>query len=293
MNIRRMMIAVLVLSFCGVCFSAGSGKADGKIDIKLASYNIRYAGGDRGANSWDNRKEPLANYINELKPDVIGMQEALLVQVEYMKANLDGYSMVGVGRDDGKCSGEFSPVFYNNEKYLLDSCGTFWLSETPEVAGSRSWNAACNRICSWVRLVDIASSKTFYVFNTHFDHQSQQAKDESAKLIAAKMAEIGNGGPAFLMGDFNSLPDSKPIKYLTGEGEDKPTSILVDSLAKVGTEESLGSTFNSFGRSDSFGRIDYILCPEDVDVVAGEVGPAKDGDVFLSDHNGIWTVVKF
>ncbi len=293
MNIRRMVFVVFMFLVFGVCYGVGTGKDYSKTELKLASYNLRYAGGDRGANSWDNRKSALAKYVNELKPDVIGMQEAELVQVKYLQQNLDDYSMAGVGRDDGKCRGEFSPVFYNKTKYVLDSCGTFWLSKTPEVAGSRSWNSSCNRICSWVKLIDIASSKPFYFFNTHFDHRSQQAKDESAKLITAKIAEISKGEPVFLTGDFNSYPESGPIKYICGKSEEKPDICMVDTLAKVGTKESLRGTFNCYDSDKLTDRIDFIFCTEDVEVKTGEVGPARVGDQFLSDHNAIWSVVEF
>ena len=292
MNNIKVIVTVLIMLVGSLCFASDNSAIDSKVELKLASYNIRYAGGDRGANSWDNRKQGLVKYVNDLKPDVIGMQEALLLQVKYLLANLDGYAMAGVGRDDGLTAGEFSPIFYNRNKFVLDSCGTFWLSETPEVAGSRSWNAACNRICSWVKLVDIDSSKSFFVFNTHFDHQSELAKDESAKLICSKINEIGKGEPAFLTGDFNSLPDSVPVKYITGKLEQKPAVNLIDSLAAVGSAESLRGTFNSFGRAQNPGRIDYIFCPENVEVKIGAVGPDKVGEQFLSDHNPIWADIN-
>ena len=291
MNIRIVMILVLVLAVSGVCFCA-DGKADGKVDLKLASYNIRYAGGDRGANSWDNRKGPLAEYINELKPDVIGMQEALLVQVKFMKANLDGYAMVGVGRDDGKCDGEFSPVFYNREKFVLDSCGTFWLSETPETPGIKGWGANCVRICSWVRLIEIKSSKAFYVYNTHFDHVSQPAKDNSAKLIAERVNNRTDKDPVFLMGDFNSTPESFPVKYLTGKVENAvPPVVFTETMSVLNTNLSLKGTSNSFGRRDNPPRIDYIFYNGNVKVKDGAVGPSEVDGQFLSDHNPIWVVM--
>ena len=99
------------------------------------------------------------------------------------------YAYEGVGRDDGKRLGEYSAVFYNQDRFLKKQGGTFWLSETPETC-TFGWDAVCRRVCSWVELEDRESGATLHVFNTHFDHVGVEARKNSAALILKKISEI-------------------------------------------------------------------------------------------------------
>ena len=161
-------------------------------EIKLITYNIRLNTQADDVNAWPLRKEKFGNLLNQYNANIWCFQEVLHKQLIDLKAMLPEYSYIGVGRDDGKESGEYSPIFYKNSLYQLVSSGTFWLSPTPNVVASKGWDAAITRICSWAQLEDKTTHKVFFVFNTHFDHIGKKARKESAKLIFATMNELTN-----------------------------------------------------------------------------------------------------
>ena len=163
-----------------------------ELPLRVMSYNIRLdAQVDEQAGwGWSKRKQALCDLITLVNPDLFGLQEVVVNQLEYIAAQFPDYAYVGSGRDDGKSKGEFSPIFFNKVKFDLLASGTFWLSETPEVVGSKGWDAAICRVCSWVKLKSKQSGKVFFQFNTHFDHIGKQARAESAKLILRKIVEL-------------------------------------------------------------------------------------------------------
>lgn len=118
----------------------------------VLSFNIRYDNPGDGENQWSFRKDKVADLIQFHEATIVGMQEALKSQIDDLQDLLPGFSWIGVGRDDGKEAGEFSPVFYKKDQLTLLKKGTFWLSETCDIAGSRGWDAACNRVVTWVFL---------------------------------------------------------------------------------------------------------------------------------------------
>jgi endonuclease/exonuclease/phosphatase family metal-dependent hydrolase len=132
------------------------------------TFNVRYDNPDDSLNSWLNRAKFICNFLNDEKPDLLGMQEVLVHQYEYLDSLLTGYSSVGVGRDDGAREGEMNPVFFRKDRFDLIRTRTFWLSDTPEVAGTKAWGANLPRIVTWVELSEKTTSEHFYFFNTHF-----------------------------------------------------------------------------------------------------------------------------
>ncbi|MBZ0258416.1 endonuclease/exonuclease/phosphatase family protein [bacterium] len=201
----------LFAAFAAVLLVCSSGFAQD--DFNVMTYNIRYDNRD-DPNPWPDRKEEVASIIN--RADLIGLQEVLKNQLDDLAALLPDHNWIGVGRDDGKEKGEYSCIFYRKARFDLKKFDTFWLSETPDVPGSMSWDTSLTRICTWGKFVDKKSGKTFMMFNTHFDHRGRQARDESAKLIAKKGVELADGAPSILTGDFNSREDSNAYKTLTG-----------------------------------------------------------------------------
>ena len=189
-------------------------------EITVISYNIRYDNPDDGENQWSLRKEKVASYLRETQPDIVGMQEVLQHQLEYLNDVLDKFSYVGVGRDDGKTKGEYSPILYNSMNLKVEESNTFWLSETPEEI-SVGWDAALERICTYARFKDLTSGKQFWVFNTHFDHIGELARAASARLILRKIEKLNKMNiPVVITGDFNLTPDTEPIKILQNSFED-------------------------------------------------------------------------
>ncbi len=173
--------------------------------VRVGTYNIRLQRGDTGTpNDWDARKADMVDLIRRLDMDVFGLQEVCPGQADYLTKSLPQYVMSGVHREDGKRKGEASPVFYRKDRFDAVKSGTFWLSETPDVPGSKSWQTACPRVCSWILLKDRRTGKAFCFANTHADHVSKLARKEGMLLITRRMREFAPPGtPVVFTGDHN------------------------------------------------------------------------------------------
>ena len=189
-------------------------------EIKVISYNIRLNTKSDGDNCWDNRKHASINMINEEKPTIFGVQEALPEQVQYLVENLPEYGYIGVGRDDGKKKGEYMAIFYLKEEVELLDGGTFWLSETPDKP-SKGWDAACFRSCTWTKLKMKTNGKIFAYLNTHLDHVGNVARKEGLALIMKRAQEIVEDDmPVILTADFNAVTSSPIFEPLNGVMKD-------------------------------------------------------------------------
>ena len=229
--------------------------------IEAMTYNIRLDTESDGADAWDFRKQGLVDQIKFHEPDVLGIQEGLLHQVEHINAALPDYSYVGAGRDDGKQGGEFSAIFYDTRRLERLAHGTFWLSESPDQA-SVGWDAALKRICTYARFKDLGSSQTFWVFNTHFDHKGVVAREKSAELITAQIDKINvHEDPVLLMGDFNAVPGSAPIRAIMESMNDAKEQASVVAFGPDGTVRFRpNETAGRFGIDQPVTRrIDYIF----------------------------------
>ena len=216
----------------------------------VMSFNIRLDVDSDGVNSWDNRKQEIVSIIKNQKIDILGIQEGLPSQISYLSDQLDEYNMIGQGRDGGN-NGEYSAIFYNNEKLSLNDSETFWLSNTPNIP-SIGWDAALNRIATVGSFTMSKSNDKLIIYNSHFDHIGKIARENSVDVIL-KHIEKNNflESPIVVMGDFNSEPNETPIKKLS--------KWLNDSFYEFPIEEAQG-TFNGFDvKSKLRKRIDYIF----------------------------------
>ena len=222
-------------------------------EIKVMTYNIKYDNVHDTVNNWNDRKDAMVELLKHYSPGIIGMQEVVHQQLTYLAAQLNQYGHIGVGREDGKKKGEYSPILYDTTKYKLLKSETFWLSETPDRT-SVGWDAALERICTYGLFEDIKSKKRFWVFNTHFDHIGEMAREKSVELIVSKINGINTDGfPVILMGDLNLTPDKKPIMYLQKELMDGQMATNQPFYGPTGT-------FNGFDPNKILdNRIDYIF----------------------------------
>jgi endonuclease/exonuclease/phosphatase family metal-dependent hydrolase len=220
--------------------------------LKLITYNIRLQTASDGPNSWTNRKDFLTGQLVFYAPDVFGVQEALPEQVNDLTTALPLYGMVGTGRD-GFGKGESSNIFYRSNRFTLKDSGTFWLSETPGKI-SKGWDAALNRVCTYVLLKDKQSKKTFWVFNTHLDHIGEVARTKSLELILHTIDSLNTRKyPVVLMGDFNSEPQTPRITALREKMND---ARLISEEPPFGPQ----GTFNGFKHDQPVtALIDYIF----------------------------------
>ncbi|MHC4090816.1 MAG: endonuclease/exonuclease/phosphatase family protein, partial [Planctomycetota bacterium] len=160
---------------------------DDGLDLRVMSFNIRYGSARDGENRWEKRRDLVFAVLRDHRPDVAGLQEALHWQIDEIRQALPKYAMVGVGRKDGKRNGEFAPLFYLVQRFRISEQGTFWLSDTPAVPGSKSWGNGVPRICTWARFVEKDSGTAFYVYNLHLDHKSQPSRVGGVELLAERI----------------------------------------------------------------------------------------------------------
>jgi endonuclease/exonuclease/phosphatase family metal-dependent hydrolase len=226
------------------------------LSIRVITYNIRMDTVQDGKNQWHHRKDRVINLIRHYKPDLLGVQEALPQQMSDLQTGLSDYGAYGVGRNDGKDSGEFSAVFYRHDRFELSNKGTFWLSEAPDTPGSKGWDAALPRICSWIKLKDRLTNKELCYFNTHFDHKGQNARRESAHLILTRIQQIaGSSTPAILTGDFNTGPQSDAYRTIITN-----TTFEDAKLSTESPHSGPDGTWSTFDVGSGIGdRIDYIF----------------------------------
>lgn len=222
-------------------------------NFKAMSYNIKYDNVNDTVNNWNDRKAEMVDLLKNHNPDFIGMQEVIAHQLKYLDKALPNFKYIGVGRDDGKEKGEFSPILYNATKFKHINSNTFWLSKTPNNI-SVGWDASMERICSYGLFEDIETNKKLWVFNTHFDHRGTKARKKSAQLILKKIKLLNvDDLPVILMGDFNLSPEDKPIQRIQKKMDD---GLLISKTPMKGPK----GTFNGFDIYDPMvKRIDYIF----------------------------------
>lgn len=250
--------------------------------LRVATWNIRYDNPDDGPNAWPLRRERVGALVRFLQPDVIGFQEALHGQVLDLADMLPGYRWVGVGRDDGKQTGEYSPVFYRADRVTLSDSGTVWLSQQPDSVGSVGWDAALPRVATWVS-AEMAGGQ-YVILNAHFDHVGTEARRNSAALLVGLANDKSRAADgALVIGDFNAAPGSEPYAVLAAGLRDARTLGADHS----GPDETyFGFSVAAAGDSTAFsGRsIDHIFVSEGTEVVRTAVLTSHRRGRFLSDH---------
>ncbi|MEZ6143086.1 MAG: endonuclease/exonuclease/phosphatase family protein [Zavarzinella sp.] len=283
----------------GVCSTDAQEKAPMEISastVRVMSYNIRYGTARDGANAWDKRKDFLLATIQEHDVDLLGTQETLGFQRDFLAKGLPEFTTVGVGREDGKEKGEMTAVFFRTARFELLDSGHFWLSETPEVAGSKSWDSSLPRMVTWVKLRDRSKLVTepILFMNTHFDHIGKVARKESSVLVRRKLLELGKDCRLILTGDFNSAENSEPYQALFSAQNDV-TSPVQDSYRiyqpKVLPNE--GTSTSTFEVKKSTGaRIDWIACSPTWEVRAAWIDRTHRNGSTPSDHFAVLAVLR-
>lgn len=242
-KINKIILVVFLL------FASGSFYGQ---NLKIMTYNIRLDVASDGENAWSKRKDYFASQIQFYSPDIFGVQEATPGQVTDIASALPNYNKFGVGREEGG-TGEACTIYYKKDRFKVEQSNTFWLSETPNVV-SRGWDAACNRVCTYGLFKDLKTKKTFWVFNLHLDHMGEEARIKGVQLALKKISELNTKKyPAFLMGDFNSEPDTKQITEIKK---------VMDDTKDVSKEKPFGpsGTFNDFKHNEPVTLLlDYIF----------------------------------
>lgn len=286
---KKYFLLVLTI-FISLFFSVQDSLGE-EMKIRWGTFNIRLINQDdyKIECGWNQRKERIIHYLIENKIDICGMQEVTYEQLKFLRENLNEYDYVGVGRTDGMNKGEATPVFYRKDKYEALDKGNFWLSETPGVVGSKGWDAALERIASWVKLKEKKTGRIFMAVNTHFDHVGKVARCESAKLIMRKIQDIVGDNPAVVTGDFNvTEQDEAYVTMVTNDFK------MYDACHITENNTGTAFTYHDFCRipADKAEKIDFIFVTPNIKVIHTHIEqPTKEYQ--LSDHNPHYADIEF
>jgi endonuclease/exonuclease/phosphatase family metal-dependent hydrolase len=264
----------------------------------LMTFNIRYGTASDGRNSWSNRRDAAMEVIRRNNPDIIGLQEALGFQLDQLVTGLGGYVRIGAGRDDGKEAGEHAAILFRSERFALVKSGTFWLSKTPDVPGSRSWGSHSPRICTWAKLHDRKTGRGILCYNVHLDPLWPQAREKGIALVVRHIASQDGALPVVITGDFNSGERSRAIRLLKGECRDNdcpalPMHFFTDTFRTVHPLARQVGTFNFFYGINAGPKIDFILSSPGIDVCDARIVRDVINDHYPSDHYPVFARVQY
>lgn len=253
--------------------------------LKVLSCNVRVdvpADGLAG-NGWNDRKQFCAEVVSRQNADIICLQECQNVHFTDLQLALDGYATFGLQNP----ALDYSPtnaIFYSSSRFKTISAGGFWLSETPHVAGSISWDSARPRFVNWVDLKDIPSGRRLRVWNLHFDHIGQIARENQARVLVEGSAPFGDDWPQFLTGDFNCDASNKALDIVKSGG-------WIDTYALLHGEDEPGTTYHAFEGPEFtrppetyVGKMDFVFCKGPVKVLAADIIRDNRDGRYPSDH---------
>jgi endonuclease/exonuclease/phosphatase family metal-dependent hydrolase len=243
--------------------------------MRVLTFNLRFANPLDGLNQWDYRKELVVETIFACEPDLLGTQEGTVPQLEYLTRHLHGFlPLVAHRQVDPTC--QYPTIFYRQEFQVKES-GEFWLSETPEVHRSKSWNSAFPRMVTYGLFCEAGRDLWFYFLDTHLDHISSEARFQGARLI--QQFCLQKNLPLILAGDFNEPPDAAVYQELTGQDLG-----LVDTWRTSHAPDHNPPTQHDFAGQPRGHRIDWILISVPFQVTKAEVVEYNHRGRYPSDH---------
>ncbi len=260
--------------------------------VRVMTFNIRYGTAGDGENAWPKRQELVLETIQKFNPDLLGTQEVLAFQADYLSEHLKDYGFVGVGRDDGKRAGEMSAIWFRNSRFKPLDSGTFWLSETPGKIGSKSWDAALPRVATWVKLRDELAKKDVIFLNTHWDHVGKRAREEAGKIIHTWMGEKAANLPTIITGDFNVNEDHPGLAALMASETD---SLKFYDVYRRVHPEATGeeASFGGFRGRTKGRRIDFILASPSFVPTEATIDRTNQDGRYPSDHYPVTAVLEY
>lgn len=274
----------------------------GKENIhKVLGCNIRVAlpEDDAIGQGWTARKKACIKLIKAQKADLIGFQEVLKVQAEDLKNELPNYGCFGFEGPEMDLHPETyngiakNLIMYAKERYEMISAGCYWLSETPEIGGSKSWNTARARHVNWLRLEDKKTGKQFRIMAVHLDHKDQEARNKQGQLIIKESSQYAADFPQLLIGDFN-VDATNPVYNIITAGN------WEDTYRKVHGPSDPGPTFHNFlGKAYSkstekkTGKIDFIFSKGNINTTNAKIIDDMVDGIYPSDHYFVTAEISF
>jgi endonuclease/exonuclease/phosphatase family metal-dependent hydrolase len=282
----RLIALILALATTGGTYLSAAGPAP--LELKVMTFNLRYASTQR-PNAWPDRRPVMRHLLEQTAPDIFGTQEGLYSQLRDIASDLPAYEWIGLGRAGGSHD-EHCAIFFRRDRFEPVEFDHFWLSDTPSTIGSITWGHKYIRMVTWVRLRDRSTQREFYVWNTHFDHQIEDARQKAAALLRERISAVPPTLPLLLLGDFNCNA-GKSVSYETltkGAG-------LTDTwtAATHRDNERLNSFHNYETPIEHEERIDWILARNPTTVTQAGIVTYHEGTQYPSDHFPVFAVVTF
>ncbi len=257
-----------------------------ELPLDVMTFNIRFGTAYDRENNWPNRQDMVVRMLQKYDADIVGTQEIQDFQADYITRWMPEYRWFGAHRGDHM--EERCAILYKWREYMPLGTGTFWLSETPAVYASQSWDAALPRIATWARFVHMETETEFYVYNTHFDHVGRQARVHSMDLILEHIDENARDRPVILLGDFNVTAEQSEVYDAVAE------TGFEDLWLTAAGREGPTATWNAFRDLDpeSDRRIDWIMTrgPFEADYIETIIY-SEDGR-WPSDHFPVFARVR-
>jgi endonuclease/exonuclease/phosphatase family metal-dependent hydrolase len=297
-GLHRLVLAAAVLAGAACTGVRPTAQPDSSLlaePVRAMTFNIRYGTASDAEHAWPLRRHLTFRAIRDFAPTVLGVQEALRFQLDEIARELPGFGEIGVGREDGIEEGEYSAILYDQQWLELLEHGTFWLSDTPTVPGSVSWGNRITRLATWARFRDRASpGATFYVFNTHWDHESQPSRERSAALIIERIrARAHPDDPVLLMGDFNAGEDNAAYRALLAPRAAVQGNVpLYDTFRAVHPDARETGTYHAFRGDRSGPKIDAILASPEWETLNAEIVLLEENGLYPSDHFPVTATVR-
>jgi len=279
------------LMIASVLFSGMLHGATEPAPLRVLTFNLRYINsGDTGNRTWTSRRDQVGAVVAKDNADIIGIQEGFRSMLDDLQARAPGYVEIGGGREDGMAKGEYSALLVKADRFTVQQSGTFWLSDTPEVVGSKTWGNQVVRICTWAKLYDRGNKRSIHVFNTHLDHKTPLARQKGTELILERMKATGPQDSFILMGDLNAKPDDSLHATIKGEPHQ-----LVDVWATLHPNAALeeSGTCHPFNGQCNGTRIDYIYASKSFGLTDSEILRSNLDGVYPSDHFPVRATLTF
>jgi len=288
---KKNILLILIFCFSNFLLPAQDSLVNDH-PVRVISYNIRFDYTADAENSWIHRKSKVVSLLRFHGAEIFCLQEALINQVRDIEEAFPGFEYYGPGRNDGKESGEACPIFYRKDLFEIEDSGTFWYSETPKKPGSIDWEANLPRIASWIKLIDLFTNLEFVVVSTHFDHESQLSRNNSARLLKSKLNQISDNIPVIICGDFNDRPATESYWQMLS-----PYKGLELYDARSLTEQNHhGPDFTFIGfdfEGVSGDIIDYIFVNDLFRVIKHGYLTDNWNGIFPSDHLPVFVELNF
>ncbi len=283
---RRLSVWVALVGF--ILAATGQSWAAGE-PLRVMSFNIRYGTAPDGDNAWPKRRDLVFDMLRKEAPHAVGLQEVLRFQLDELREALPEFGEVGVGRDNGKEAGEYSAILYDRRRLEALEDGTFWFAAPPALAGTPTWGSTFPRICTWMHARDKVNGRDFYLYNLHWDHQSQESREKSANMLVERIASRKQSDePVVVTGDFNADETNPAYLRLLA---DKRLG-LTDTFQKLHPSEKLVHTFHGFQGGMEGGKIDAVLVSPEWQATGAEIVRTRRGNVYPSDHYPVTATIE-